>query len=173
MTRSTHRVAALALGLLLVAAAVGCGGTSNGNETAQPAVTAPPKTVTLGKTAYETTMRRLGRTFAGSVETMFPLTQGQPGTDASAQSIAKLEKTRAVVTNVTASISAITPPASIRDEHQRLLKGLSDFRDELDQLIQFLQKGGPERLGTLTRFAGLTTIAKARSAIESKGYAIG
>jgi len=72
-----------------------------------------------------------------------------------------------------ARVAAIAPPAFIRAEHQRLLQGISALGGELDRLIQVEEKGSSRAWGTYARFRSLNTIAKARTAMEKKGYAIG
>jgi hypothetical protein len=160
---------------MLAVTLAGCGG--GGGKTVQqsqtPTVTTPPKTVALGKQAYNRTMTRLGRQLAASVERLFPLVEGQPGSDISKESVAKLERTRAVVTNVMTRVAGIAPPTPVRAEHKRLLNGLSALGAELDKLIEVEEKGASNPFGTYARFASLRTIAKARAAIEKKGYTIG
>lgn len=160
---------------LLAVTLAGCGG--GGGKAVHPSasttVTIPPQTTPLSKAAYERTMARLGKQLAGSVEGLFPLVEAQPGTDVSKANLAKLEKTRAVVTTVTARVAAIAPPAPIRAEHQRLLRGISALGGELDRLIQVEEKGTSHAFGIYTRFTSLNAIAKARTAMEKKGYKIG
>lgn len=159
---------------MLAVTLAGCGG---GGKTVpqppSPTVTIPHTTVALGKQAYNRTMKRLGGQLVASVEHLFPLGQALPGSDINKESLVKLERTRAVVTNVIARVAGIAPPAPIRAEHQRLLKGISALAGELDTLIQVEEKGAPKRFGAYTRFESLRTIAKATSAIKKKGYAIG
>jgi hypothetical protein len=157
---------------LLAVTLAGCGG---GGKTADQSATAtiPHKTVSLGKVAYERTMARLGTRLVGSVEGLFPLSQSQPGTDVNKESLAKLTKTRAVVTSVLARVAEIAPPAPIRADHQRLLHGISALGNELDKLIEVEEKGSSQPFGIYARFTSLRTIAKARIAIEKKGYNIG
>jgi hypothetical protein len=179
--RVTQRwLVAIVLAMLAVTLA-GCGGggktahqstTSTGTSTSTT-VTTPHKTVALGKVAYERTMKRLGSQLIGSVDRLFPLTEAPPGTEVSKATLAKLAKTRAVVTNVTARIAEIAPPAPIRAEHQQLLRGVSALGEELDRLIEVEEKGTPKAFGIYAHFNSLRTIAKASSAIEKKGYAIG
>ena len=162
---------------MLVVTLAGCGGGKTGGKTVQqsasPTVTIPHKMVALGKQAYDRTVKRLGRQLSGSVAHLFPLVQAQPGSAMNKESLVKLRSTRAVVTNVMATLAGIAPPAPIRAEHQRLLQGVSALGGELDTLIQVEEKGAPKPFGTYSRFVSLRTIAKARSAIEKKGYAIG
>ena len=168
-------VAAVA-GLVVTVAACGGGGGGGGQTTgaSAPATTAPrTATVALGKAAYDRIMRRDGRQLAGSVAGLFPLVEAQPGTDVAKASIAKLQRTRAVVTNVTNDVAAITPPAPVGPAHERLVKGLTRFGAELDELIYVLEKGATKPFGAYARFESLRTIAKARAEIERKGYAIG
>jgi hypothetical protein len=136
-------------------------------------VTIPHKRVALDKAAYERTMRRLGAQLIGSVEALFPLTEAQPGTDVSKQTLAKLERTRTVVTSVMARAAGILPPPPIRAEHRRLLQGISALGRELDNLIQAEEKGPSQPFGLYARFNSLRAIAKATTAIEKKGYKIG
>lgn len=159
---------------LLAVTLAGCGsGGKTVHQSAAPTVTIPHKTVTLGKVAYERTMARLGNQLVGSFESLFPLVATQPGTDTSKETLAKLETTRAVVTTVQARVAAIDPPAFIRAEHAQLLQGISALGGELDTLIQVEEKGSSQAWGTFARFRSLRMIAKARTAIEQKGYAIG
>ena len=163
---------ALVLGTVLVAILAGCGGSG---RHAPPAVAVAPHKhgVRLGDTAYVKTMRPLGKRLAISMQSIYPIVETTPGSTISDESAATIEKTRVVVAAVLASASAIVPPAPIRADHQRLVKGLSDLQTELAALIHFLHKGGPDPFGSYARLPGLQTIAQARVSIESKGYAIG
>jgi hypothetical protein len=106
------------------------------------------------------------------VNRLFPLVESRPGTDVSKESVAKLQRTRTVVTRVTAGVASIVPPAPIRAAHERLLSGLSAFGGELDVLIEVLQKGTSKPFGEYTKFNGLLAIARATKEIQTKGYAI-
>ena len=172
--KHTNLVAA-ALAVLVVALS-GCGG--SGSKSAQtattgPAVTTSKNAVSLDKQAYDRTMAQLGRQLAGSVESLFPLVEAQPGTAASKASLVKLERTRAVVSKVMTRVANIAPPAAIRTEHLQLLQGISALGGELDQLINVEEKGASKPFGQYARFLSLRTIDNARKAIEKKGYTIG
>jgi len=159
---------------VLGATLAGCGGgTSVNHDSAAPTATIPHKRVALDKAAYERTMRRLGTQLIGSVDSLFPLTEAQPGTDVSKATLAKLERTRTVVTSVMATAAGIVPPPPIRAAHRQLLQGVSDLGREIDNLIQAEEKGPSKPFGLYTQFNSLRTIAKATSAIEKKGYKIG
>jgi len=160
---------------LVVLALAGCGGGDSSSSQTAPSVTVttPQKKVTLSKPAYDRRMKQLGRQLAVSINGLFPLVEGKPGSEASKESVAKLRRTRAVVTSVQTSIAGIAPPAPIRAEHQRLLQGISALGVELDKLIDVEENGSKNPFGSYTRFNSLRTIAKARTAIEGKGYAIG
>lgn len=168
---------ALVVGTVLLASLAGCGGSNkqvqSTSTAAQPSIPAPPQGASLGKTAYVKTMRPLGKKLAVSMASIYPIVETTPGSTTSEKTAATIEKTRAVVAAVLASAAAIVPPEPIRVDHQRLVKGLSDLQFELDGLIHFLQKGGPEPFGSYARLPGLETIAQARVSIETKGYAIG
>jgi hypothetical protein len=173
----TRTLAGVLLVLLVVAA--GCGGGKKAQApasqatTTSPAVSAPPERVTLGKKAYDQAMKGLGRQLVGSVDGLFPLVEARPGSEVSRESLVKLRKTRAVVRRVTAKVARIAPPAAIRTEHRQLLQGLSALRGELDQLIDVEEHGTSKPFGEFAQFKSLRTIAKARTAIEKKGYQIG
>lgn len=160
---------------MLAVTLAGCGGGKSVQQSPSPTVTIPHKTVALDKQAYDRTMKPLGRQLVGSVQHLFPLGQARPGSDVNKESLAKLRRTRAVVTNVMARLAGIAPPAPIRAEHQRLLKGVSALGGELDKLIQVEEEGtSPSKpFGTYARLTSLLTIAKAREAMEKKGYKIG
>ena len=170
----TRVIAAMVVITLASCALAGCGGRGKtAHESSAPTVTISHKPVVLNKQAYNRTMKRLGRQLGGSVERLFPLVEAQPGTDVSKESVAKLERTRAVVTHVMVKVANIVPPAAIRAEHQRLVKGISALGVELDKLIQVEEKGTSRPWGLYARFESLRAIAKATAAIEKKGYAIG
>jgi hypothetical protein len=183
MTRSIHPLALAAALPALALALGGCGGGGSSAEPAATATVATPATTaraaataaqtTLGKAAYDRRMQRLGQRLAVSVDRMFPLVEAQPGTDVSRQSVAKLERTRAVVTSVATDLASITPPSPIRAAHQHLLNGLTVFGGELDELIRVLQEGTSKPFGEYAKFDGLRAIARATKEIERKGYEIG
>jgi hypothetical protein len=129
--------------------------------------------VVLGKRGYETRMRRLGAQLAQALQNLFPLVEAKPGTAVSNATIAKLERTRAVVLDVAAHVAAITPPGPIREPHRRLLGGLTTFGRELDELIRVLQTGSTKPFGYYTQFRGLHAIAVAHDEIVKDGFAIG
>src|SRR5258708_15105391 len=158
---------------MLAVTLAGCGSGKSVHGPASPTVTIPQKKVNLGKLAYQRTMARLGRQLASSVEALFPLVAAQPGTEVSKETLKKLAKTRAVVTAVMTRVAVIWPPAPIRAEHRRLLEGISALGGELDRLIQVEEKGSSKAWGSYARFTSLRTIAKARTAIEKRGYNIG
>jgi hypothetical protein len=159
--------------LAVTLAGCGGGGKTAVHQSTAPTATIAPKTVSLGKVAYQRTMARLGNQLVGSVKGLFPLVEAQPGTDVSKETLAKLAKTRAVVTTVMARVAAIDPPAPIRAEHKRLLQGISALGGELDKLIQVEEKGSSKAWGIYARFTSVRTIAKATAAMEKKGYKIG
>jgi hypothetical protein len=183
MVRPLHSLALAAALPALALTLGGCGG--GGGTSVEPAATTTIATATtttraaaaastrLGKDAYDRRMQRLGRKLAVSVDKMFPLVEAQPGTDVSRESVAKLQRTRAVVTSVATDLSAITPPTPIRAAHQHLLNGLTVFGGELDELIRVLQEGTSKPFGEYAKFDGLRAIARATKEIERKGYAIG
>jgi hypothetical protein len=118
-------------------------------------------------------MRPLGRRLAQSVQRLFPLVEARPGTRVARATVAKLERTRAVVVDVTARVAAIRAPRAIRPAHRRLVSGLESLRAELDELIHVLEVGTSKPFGVYTRFTSLQTIARARNEIERNGFAIG
>ncbi len=171
--RRTYPLAATLAALVAVLSGCGGGGKSAQTTTSVPTVTTAQNAVSLDKDAYDRTMKQLGRQLAGSVQSLFPLVEAQPGTAASKASLVKLQRTRAVVSQVTNKVAHIAPPKPIRAEHEELLQGLSALGGELDQLIRVEQKGTTKPFGQYARFLSLRTIDKARKSIEKKGYTIG
>jgi len=165
--------AALVVALLAVTLA-GCGGAKTVQKSPPPtATTTPQKPVALGRDAYDRTMKQLGTQLVGSIERLFPLVEAKPGSEVSKESVAKLQRARAVVTDVMGRVAGIAPPAPIRAEHQRLLEGIASLGRQLDKLIEVEENGAPAPFGTYARLDSLRTIAKARLEIVKKGYAIG
>jgi hypothetical protein len=151
-----------------------CGGGSSPPRATTTSATVPHyATVVLAKHSYETTMRRLGARLGRAVDSLFPLVEAKPGTAVGNATIAKLQRTRAVVLDVAAHVAAITPPSPVRMPHRRLLVGLTRFGSELDELIRVLQTGSTRPFGYYTRFSGLHAIAVAHDEIVKDGFAIG
>jgi hypothetical protein len=165
----TGAVAALILGTGLM---TGCGGGGSGVAPTTTLGSQHPKTA-LGKAAYDATMRQLGHRLARAVQSLFPLVEARPGTEIAKTTVAKLQRTRAVVLDVTARVAAISPPTPVRKAHGRLLGGVKTLTAELDELIHVLQVGTSRPFGSYTQFTSLRTIARARNEIERKGFAIG
>ena len=161
----------------------GCGGgsqkgaqpsTAAATTTASTAAAAPAKpTLVLAKPAYERTMRGLGHRLALSIQTIYPLDEGQPGSAASKESLARLERARATVVTVASRISAISPPSPIRAEHRRLIASLTALESDLDKLISAVQQGSLKDLGRLSQFPSLNAIRRVSDAMAKKGFAIG
>jgi len=171
-----HACPAAAAALLFGAGVTaGCGGGGGGGSRAAATTKTPvPRHATaLGRSAYDATMRPLGRRLAQSVQSLFPLVEARPGTEVAKTTVARLERTKAVVVDVTARVAAIPAPPAIRSAHRRLVSGLESLRAELDELIHVLQVGTSKPFGVYTRFTSLQTIARARNEIERKGFAIG
>jgi len=118
-------------------------------------------------------MKRLGNQLVGSIEGLYPLVGSPAGSDNAKETVRKLEKTRAVVTIVSARIAEIAPPAPVRAEHARLVRGVSALGRQLDKLIEVQEKGTLRDFGIYSHFASLITISRATKAIQKKGYAIG
>ena len=175
IARSCSAAAALVFVAFTLVGCGGGGGSESAGTSAATTTTAqtPVKKVVLGKVAYDRRMKQLGAQLVGSVQHLFPLVEAQPGTKVSKESLVKLRRTRAVVTNVRASIAAIAPPSEIRAEHAQLLQGVSALGSELDALIDVEENGTSKPFGDFAHFNSLRTIAKARNAIEKKGYPIG
>ena len=89
-------------------------------------------TVALGKAAYTRRVRRDGKQLAARSKRLFPLVEAQPGTDVAKESVAKLQRTRAVVTTVDKRRLRDRAARAVRPAHERLVKGLTRFGSELD-----------------------------------------
>ena len=118
-------------------------------------------------------MQRVGIRLTSSVHSLFPLDEGPRGSQATEDSIAKLNQTHAVAAQIVARLSEITPPAPIRAEHNQLIQGISQLEDELDSLITSLEQGSTTPVTSLGRFPSMRVIGRVTAAISKKGYAIG
>jgi hypothetical protein len=132
-----------------------------------------PRSIVLGKAAYEKTMRGLGARLTISLQNLFPLDSGPRGSEANEESLAKLRRTRAVAGEVAARLTLIRPPRAVRTEHDKLVRGIAELETELDRLLTGIQKGSPNSFASLMRFRSTRVIASATTAIRNKGYAIG
>ena len=159
----------------------GCGG--SGNHAATKASTTTPSAATsaapsgsgahaVSKSVYEAKMRRLGRRLSAAMRGMYPLVDTGVGTEENRQAAAKVEKARVVVTETTATLAALAPPADVRVDHQHLVAALGRLGSELDTLVRVLQHGGPKPFGNYTEFGALGQIARATSDMTRKGYTI-
>jgi hypothetical protein len=165
-------VSAILTMLAVTLAGCGGGGKTAFHQSASRSVTTPHETAALGKVGYDRTMKRLGRQLAGSVQHLFPLVEAQPGSDLRGDS-GKAREDASRRHDRDREGRPIVPPGPIRAEHRGLLQGISALGGELDKLIHVEEKASSQAFGLYARFMSLRTIAKARTAIEKKGYAIG
>jgi hypothetical protein len=171
----------LIVGGILAFGLVGCGGHKGAAATSSAATstTASVATTTttaahkvVKKSAYETTMVRLGRTLSTSLSKMYPLVDDGAGSDANKEAVARVESARTTVVAIATTLAGVVAPAPIRADQKKLLAGLGTLQDELDTLIQALQHGNAKPIGALANFAALQTIAQATADMTRKGYAV-
>jgi hypothetical protein len=141
-------------GVLLTCAAVllvgGCGGSSK-----------PPMT----KAAYVAKMKTIGRTLSSSINGV--ATVSNPKDAATA-----LGKVQDDLRQAAKDMKALSPPADIKDQHEKLTQAVNDFADELDPIIEKLDNGNLAALGGVTALKGFHELQTAAGQITKAGYKI-
>jgi soluble cytochrome b562 len=145
------------IALLVLAGAsallAGCGGGGGGTEP-------------LTKAEYQTQMQTIGDKLGSSL--------GSLGTATSAdKAVTALEKVQTDLRASADDMDEISPPEAVETEHDDLVAGVRQFADELDPIIERLEKGNLQALASVTAAKGLTAIQNAAEAISKKGYKIG
>jgi len=179
-TRARLAMTALAVGLAAAGLAA-CGG--KGSKTTSSSTTASTQSTTttaappiqrheLGKAAYASAMRGLGRKLARSVEGMYPIADSGTGS-ANAEELAKVEQAKLGVESVRASLRAIIAPSDVRSDHAQLVQAVGALEDELGNLVVVLNHPLAKPLGQYFKFAALQRVSNAVADIRKKGYAIG
>jgi hypothetical protein len=163
--------ALLPLGAAALLLAAGCGGGSKSSApttttTAAATTTAPSQTAPLGKAAYVSKMRAIGRSLNSSLNSLSSATTA----DAAATA---LEAVQTDLRTAADKIEAITPPDAIKAQHAQLEKAVRDFADELGPIVTKLKAGQMTALSQVATLKGVQEIQSASTAIASKGYKIG
>jgi hypothetical protein len=66
----------------------------------------------------------------------------------------------------------ITPPDVVESDHDDLVAGVREFADELEAIIDRIEKGNLQALASVTSARALTKIQNAADAISKKGFKI-
>jgi hypothetical protein len=169
------RLFSLVLSGAVMVAVTGCGGGGGSGPSETGASQTGPRSLDkpllhLSKAAYDKTMQRLGKQLGISVGGLYPLNTGLRGSDLADETVAKLQKTRGVVSGIMVALRRISPPAPIAPEHRRLEIGIQRLTDQLDTLILSLQKGDLRTFTYWSRLPSLRIISAATGAMKNKGY---
>jgi hypothetical protein len=159
--RTKRTVATLFLAVAVVGVGSGCGGGSHTNANSN---------LNAGLTPYEKAMLRLGSTLNATLTSVGAADRTATGPKPIERNLAKSQvELRAAA----AKLEKIVPPAKIKADHERLIKGVLDYANELNAVIANLKKGGgPKALGVIPNLKGLREMALATGAITKAGYII-
>jgi hypothetical protein len=173
---------------LLCLAIAGCGGggraatTSTGASSrsapsSQRGASAPvrPPVGLTAKQKYERAMQALGGELESSLQLAGDTELASAGTKSATTRDAKaLVKARIALRTAAAKLARIVPPPSVRSAQALLLKGVTEYADELGSVIDQLEAGSPPVavLQNILRFQGVKDMETASIQIERKGYSI-
>jgi predicted small lipoprotein YifL len=167
------QLATVVVAAVAVAASLaGCGGKGSTTTTAASSTTPTSVQRHVNRATYDRIMQRYGRTVSRSIEGLYPLVDRQVGSEANKEAAAKVEKARATVGQVAASLAALIPPAPVRGDHRRLVVSLGKLQAELATLEKVLEQGGSKPFGTYTEFGALQTIRIVTDDMTKKGFSV-
>jgi hypothetical protein len=161
----------VAAGAILLLA-TGCGGGGSSTTTAASPATSVGTTTAatttssaLSKSAYSAEMRALSRSLNGTASALTTVTTAKAAATL-------LEKIQTQLRTAADKLANIDPPASVKPQHEQLVKGIRDFADELDGVIAKLKGGSYQALQSIATLKGLGEIQAATSQIANKGFKI-
>jgi nitrate/nitrite-specific signal transduction histidine kinase len=129
----------------------GCGGGSS----------SPP----LTKTEYVKQMETIGRSLSTSINSIASVTNPK-------DAAAGLGKVQDDLRNAADQMKKISPPKNIADQHDKLTQAVYDFADQLDPIIDKLNKGNLAALAGVTTLKGFRDLQTAAGNITKAGYKI-
>jgi hypothetical protein len=168
--RTVYRAAAA---LSVVAALSGCGGggkTASTTTATTTAVAAPTTTTDLGKSAYVTKMRALGKTIGDEFNTIYPIDSGLRGSATEKATVKRLQHGEAVFTQVLTTVRSIRPPAPLAADQRQLEQGLAGVAAELGQVVKALQAGDINATIVPSRLSDISLVMSATADMEKRGF---
>jgi len=157
-------IAVVALAALLG----GCGGkggtSTSGTTTAASSRPVGPAAV---KRAYVAKMRVLGEQLGQQLATIGSAAGASPQADARTLKTA-IPKLRAAARK----LQSITPPKAVKAQHERLIRGVLEFAQELNGPITQLEGGDLNGLSSILSLPGIRKMEAASKSIVLMGYAI-
>jgi soluble cytochrome b562 len=120
----------------------------------------------LSKAEYQTQMRTIGDALGNSLNSL--------GTASSAtKAVTAVKKVQTDLRDAADDMADISPPEAVEKEHGDLVAGVREFADELDPIIEKLDKGNLQALQSVASVKALPKIQNAANAINKKGFKIG
>jgi hypothetical protein len=165
MGRRVHHSSVLLLvGTALALLGAGCGGGGSKSTSSSPAAGAAQN----GFSAYEVKMQQLGQTLGRAL-----LDLGSANKTATPAVVVKdLRKAQVQLRSAADKLTAITPPAKIKAQHQLLIKGVREYASELDGVITKYKKGNKQAIYAVADLKGVKDMGRATVAISKAGYVI-
>jgi hypothetical protein len=115
-------------------------------------------------------MRSIGSTLGRTVDTLYPIDSGTPGSDVARQSAAKVERARKVVEGVGARLATLTPPAKIAADHRRLRQAVTALAAQMDKLAAAIRSGDSDTFNQLSQLPAVAGVSAATDAMVKAGY---
>lgn len=162
-----------AAALTVVVALSGCGGggkTSSTTTATTTAAAAPTATTDLGKSAYVTKMRALGKTIGDEFNTIYPIDSGVRGSATEKATVKRLQHGQTVFGQVLTSVRGIRPPAPLAADQRQLEQGLAGVAAELGQVVKALQAGDINATIVPSRLSDISLVMSATADMEKKGF---
>jgi hypothetical protein len=166
--RPMSRLGSRNLAVLVLCAALALGATACGggdDEKAAATTTAPGG---QGFSPYEVQMQQLGQTLGRAL-----LELGSANKTAPAATVVKdLRQAQKELRSAAVKLTALTPPEKIQAQHKRLIKGVRDYANDIDDVIAKYKRGNRQAVFSVTDLPGVKEMQRASQAISKAGYVI-
>jgi hypothetical protein len=150
------------LGAALAIAGAGCGGGGSSSATSSGDLGEG------GFSAYESQMQALGQTLGSALVA----TGSANRTATDAQVVKNLRKAQTALRSAAAKLDKITPPAKAAAGHKLLEKGVREYADEIDGMIEQFKKGNRDAAFTVATLKGVKDMTRGTQDISKAGYII-
>lgn len=163
----------LSVSFLIPALALASCSAGSGKRAATVATTPAASLPTLSTAEalrYDKAMLRLGAKLGKTVDGLYPLDTGTPGSTDEKQTIAKLDRAHRAVSSVERSLGQIEPPAAIAAEHRTLRKNVHAVARQIAALATSLRTGDTDAFNALSQLPALAGVTAETDAIRQKGY---